>query len=170
MTNEESQTAETEENPKGVSAEMQKPGTDEDKETGEDKTAETPEKAEEAGAGEEPMTDEKEGGGEEKTAETPDEADGEDSLTEIRETKEPNKKKREKNPFKDIVREKEEGASIEITPEQQKAKERILEIRDRLMTLKWDLEHSQINPAKKELYEKLKKEYEDLERISKSNP
>ncbi len=119
----------------------------------------------------EPKVDGNEEIREERTAESPKEGEQTegDDFTEIPEIKEPNKKKREKNPFKDIVREKEEAVKIEVTPEQQKAKERMLEIRDRLMTLKWDLEHSQINPAKKELYEKLRKEYEDLEKVSKSN-
>ncbi len=131
---------------------------------------ESPEAVHSKEAGE-PKVDESEEIREERTAESPEEGEQTegDDFTEIPEIKELNKKKREKNPFKDIVKEKEEDVKIEVTPEQQKAKERMLEIRDKLMTLKWDLEHSQINPAKKELYEKLKKEYEDLEKVSKNS-
>jgi len=52
-----------------------------------------------------------------------------------------------------------------LSPEATQARTQMLEIRDRLFTLKWDYEHGQINPAKKALYEKLKKEYDELETV-----
>lgn len=48
-------------------------------------------------------------------------------------------------------------------PEVQTIKERIIAVRDTLLTLKWDYDRGQINPAKKVKYEKLKKEVEVLE-------
>ena len=36
-------------------------------------------------------------------------------------------------------------------------------LKGRLMTLQWDVDHGQINPGKKVLYEKLKKEFEEVE-------
>ncbi len=77
-------------------------------------------------------------------------------------------KKKEVNPFREILKEK-DTTKIEVTPEQQKARGRMVEIRDKLMTLRWDYEHGQINPAKRDLYLKLKKEYEDLEHVAKGN-
>ena len=57
---------------------------------------------------------------------------------------------------------REEGRAEGRAEGEKKAKERIMEIRDKLMTMKWDVEHGQINPAKKVKYDNLKKEYEEL--------
>ncbi len=106
----------------------------------------------------------------ETTEETTEPEEGTETTEETTEPEEETKeiipKSREKDPFKDIMREKEAGKT-EMRSDQQKAQEKMAEVRDRLMTLKWDYEHGQINPAKRDLYEKLKKEYEDLERVAK---
>jgi len=75
--------------------------------------------------------------------------------------------------FSTIAREKDGESKEEKKPKDSKdlsdAKERMMEIRDQLMTMKWDVEHGQINPAKKVKYDQLKKEYEELvEKINKA--
>lgn len=42
------------------------------------------------------------------------------------------------------------------------AKERLAVVKSKLLTLQWDLEHGQINPAKKALFERLKPEHDSL--------
>ncbi|MEK6874903.1 MAG: hypothetical protein AABX52_04100 [Nanoarchaeota archaeon] len=49
------------------------------------------------------------------------------------------------------------------TPEMVKLRDSLGEIRGKMLTMKWDYEHDQINAAKKSYYEKLKKEYDELE-------
>jgi len=67
-----------------------------------------------------------------------------------------------------IARSKEESTEDkteikQLSKEMKQAKERMMEIRDKLMTMKWDVEHGQINPAKKLKYNNLKKEFDELE-------
>ena len=45
------------------------------------------------------------------------------------------------------------------------AKERLAHIKSKLMTLQWDVEHGQINPAKKAMFDKLKQEGEALAKV-----
>ena len=63
--------------------------------------------------------------------------------------------------------EKEEPAPeiVEDSEEVKAAKERLAQIKGKVLTLRWDMEHGQINPAKKAQYEKLKPEYEKLVKI-----
>ncbi|HLC85394.1 MAG TPA: hypothetical protein VJH22_06395 [Candidatus Nanoarchaeia archaeon] len=67
--------------------------------------------------------------------------------------------------FREIASEKEtEEAKDGRSEEHQSAMSRLMHIRDEILTLKWDVEHGQINPAKKAHYETLKKEYDELVR------
>jgi len=63
--------------------------------------------------------------------------------------------------------EKEEPAPeiVEDSDEVKAAKERLAQIKGKVLTLRWDMEHGQITPAKKAQYEKLKPEYEKLVKI-----
>ncbi|MFQ5621537.1 MAG: hypothetical protein ACE5FT_06880, partial [Candidatus Nanoarchaeia archaeon] len=36
------------------------------------------------------------------------------------------------------------------------------ELQSKLMTMEWDIKHGQINPGKKALYDRLKKEFDEL--------
>jgi len=84
------------------------------------------------------------------------------------------KKKRKKGSFalqrfKAIAKEKDESEEkekkVKLSDSLKNAKERLMQIRDTMNTLKWDYEHGQINPAKKTHYEVLKKEYKELESV-----
>lgn len=55
------------------------------------------------------------------------------------------------------------GPKLKETPEMVKIRERLSEIKGKMLTLKWDDEHGQLNPGKKSFYEKLKVECHDLE-------
>ncbi|MBI4448598.1 hypothetical protein HY641_01035 [Candidatus Woesearchaeota archaeon] len=59
--------------------------------------------------------------------------------------------------------ESEDRPDIQETEEMQKLREKLQEIRGPYLKLKWDAEHDQINPGQKTRYDKLKKEYEELE-------
>lgn len=52
---------------------------------------------------------------------------------------------------------------IEETEEIAKLREKLQDIRGPYLKLKWDAEHDQINPGQRTRYDKLKKEYEELE-------
>ena len=61
------------------------------------------------------------------------------------------------------VRVKEEAIPVVLdSPEVKAAKDRLAQIKAKVLTLRWDMEHGQINPAKKALYEKLRPEYDAL--------
>ncbi len=59
--------------------------------------------------------------------------------------------------------EPEESSPIEETPEMKVIRDKLAEIRGPLLKLKWDAEHDQLNPGKKPYYDKLKKDFEELE-------
>jgi len=52
----------------------------------------------------------------------------------------------------------------ELPDDVRKAKERLIEIRDKYLTLKWDVDKGQLNPGKKAYYDKLKVEFEELQK------
>lgn len=60
---------------------------------------------------------------------------------------------------------KEDVPVIEDSEEVKKAKERLAQIKGKYLTLRWDVEHGQINPAKKAQFEKIKPEYEALVKV-----
>ncbi len=57
-----------------------------------------------------------------------------------------------------IKQPKEDPAIIEL-------REKRNVLKGKLMTLQWDVDHGQINPGKKVQYEKLKKEFEEVEKL-----
>lgn len=94
--------------------------------------------------------------------------DGDDSPDEAKSSKKTPVSKRKTassalRRFREINSEKEtEEAKDGRSEEHQAAMGRLMHIRDEILTLKWDVEHGQINPAKKAHYETLKKEYDEL--------
>lgn len=57
-----------------------------------------------------------------------------------------------------------------LAPKVEKENPEILALRERrdvlkgkLMTMEWDVQHGQINPGKKVMFDRLKKEFEELE-------